>query len=96
MMGNKQLFAYVVLCLVAMTTALPSPHEGFVDTPTLRDVGILYSEANFKGDNTFVYEIKAESECLPLYVHPLPHANCNVKPDPGCIQAFVQCRAFNG
>jgi hypothetical protein len=73
-MGIKQLFAFVVLCLIALTMALPSPHEGFVDTQTLRDVGILYSEANFKGENTLVYEIKNTPECLPLCVHPLPHA----------------------
>lgn len=67
-MAINQLFIFVVLCLVALTTAIASPHEGFVDTPTLRDVGILYSEENFKGENTFVYEIKTTPECLPLYI----------------------------
>jgi hypothetical protein len=77
-MGIKQLFALVVLCLVAVTMALPSPHDGFVDTPTIRDVGMLYSEADFKGENTFVYEIKAEPGYLPLYVDPLCICGCSL------------------
>ncbi|KAF2826501.1 hypothetical protein CC86DRAFT_292865 [Ophiobolus disseminans] len=53
-----------VLSFACMITALPGPHIGMVENNDLRDVGVVYSKANYQGTTKFVFELKNKSDCL--------------------------------
>lgn len=61
-----QAILLTIFGLLGLGAARPQPHQGMVDTATLRDVGVIYGKPNFQGRNKFIFEIKAAPECLPL------------------------------
>ncbi|KAH7411770.1 hypothetical protein DE146DRAFT_771372 [Phaeosphaeria sp. MPI-PUGE-AT-0046c] len=65
-MKNVQCLFLAILGLLGLSIALPQPHTGMVDTATIRDVGLIYGETDFKGPGKLVFEIKAGPKCLPL------------------------------
>jgi hypothetical protein len=66
MAALKNLLIMVILAILGLVAATPSPHVGMVDTAQLRDVGVVYTEPNFRGERTFIYEVKDSPQCLNL------------------------------
>ena len=62
-MHFQQVFSAILLFFVALIAA----HKGMVDDDKHRDVGIAFTEPNFQGGHKTIFEVKGESECLPLY-----------------------------
>ncbi|PVH98041.1 hypothetical protein DM02DRAFT_481228, partial [Periconia macrospinosa] len=50
--------------LGGLATALP--HESIINTPALRDVGIIYTEPNYQGQSNFLLENRKDAGCYPL------------------------------
>jgi hypothetical protein len=65
-MSPKLLLAFVVCFVISLVLAVPKPHIGMVDTAELRDVGVIYTKANYEGERKFIYHVKTKPECLPL------------------------------
>jgi hypothetical protein len=58
---NFALFALFILFFIAgVAMALPQLHAGMIDNDSIRDVGVLYSKPNFKGNSKFVFELKTK------------------------------------
>jgi hypothetical protein len=62
-----------VLLFGLITLVLALPHTGMINTDHVRDVGVVFSEAYYKGNSTFLLQAKAEPSCVPLYVPGLNH-----------------------
>ncbi|KAJ4289821.1 hypothetical protein N0V90_011152 [Kalmusia sp. IMI 367209] len=45
------------------------PHVGMLDTPTVRDVGLIFTERDYKGDSTFLIETRDKATCIPINVN---------------------------
>ena len=64
---------FTLLCLLGTSLVASRPHDGMVNNDYIRDVGVVYSESQIKGDRTFLLAVKAKPECIPLYGL-VPHA----------------------
>jgi hypothetical protein len=86
MMSPKLLLAFMVFFVVSLVGAIPKPHVGMVDTADLRDVGVIYTKANYEGEPKFIYHIKAKPECMALYALHLSdwHAFTNAQQGSRC------------
>lgn len=70
-MVSLRLSILLTLLFVMFAAAVPEPHRGMIDNDDIRDVGVVYTAANFTGTRKFIFETKRELKCLPLYVTPL-------------------------
>ena len=60
----------LLLIVVGMAFAAPSPHIGMINNDDVRDVGAVYSQAEFSSAPTFLLMDKQSPRCIPLYVIP--------------------------
>ena len=65
-MQFQQVISAVFVCLFALVAA----HKGMIDDDIHRDVGLTFAQTDFQGEYKTIFEVKGESECLPLYVSP--------------------------
>lgn len=63
-------FQQVLLAILPCIVTLVGAHKGMIDDDKHRDVGIAFNKPNFEGEHKAIFEVKGESECLPLYVIP--------------------------
>jgi hypothetical protein len=66
MIALKKLLIVVILAILDLVAAIPSSHVSMVDTAELRDVGVIYTEPNFRGGRTFICKVKDSPQCLTL------------------------------
>jgi hypothetical protein len=57
---------FSTLAAVAVTTA----HDGMVDLPGYKDVGVIFAEGDFQGETRYLIEAKDKNQCLPLALDP--------------------------
>lgn len=58
----------LLLIVVGMAFAAPSPHVGMINNDDVRDVGAVYSQADFSSAPTFLLMDKQSPRCIPRYV----------------------------
>ncbi|KAI4946583.1 hypothetical protein J4E91_007272 [Alternaria rosae] len=56
----------LLLIVVGMAFAAPSPHIGMINNDDVRDVGAVYSQADFSSAPTFLLMDKQSPRCIPL------------------------------
>ena len=54
--------------LAAVT--ITSAHDGMVDLPGYKDVGVIFAEGDFEGQTRYLIEAKDKNRCLPLALGP--------------------------
>lgn len=59
---------FVVFYLIGLvfTSPAPAPHKGMIDNAERRDVGVAWSNPEYKGNSKFIFEEKNASACEPL------------------------------
>ncbi|KAF2443781.1 hypothetical protein P171DRAFT_486502 [Karstenula rhodostoma CBS 690.94] len=57
---------FLVTFFVASVVGLP--HVGMIDTPLIRDVGLIFDDKFYKGNSTFIFEVREKPVCIPLNV----------------------------
>lgn len=56
------------LIVIGTAFAAPSPHIGMINNDDVRDIGAVYSQAEFSSAPTFLLMDKQSPRCFPLYV----------------------------
>ncbi|CAI6333987.1 unnamed protein product [Periconia digitata] len=59
---------YLIMALIVAFVAavMGIPHKAIIDTPSIRDVGLAYTEANYQGISLFLLENREDTSCYPL------------------------------
>ena len=56
----------LALYLIGMALAVPRPHNGMIDTPSICDAGVIFSSPNYASKGTFLLMDKQTPRCMPL------------------------------
>ncbi|KAJ4347831.1 uncharacterized protein N0V89_009201 [Didymosphaeria variabile] len=64
----------MLLISLFFATVMGLPHVGMLDTPDVRDVGLIFDDLNYTGNSTFIIEVKNNPTCLPINVDANSHA----------------------
>ncbi|KNG50366.1 hypothetical protein DDE82_005924 [Stemphylium lycopersici] len=59
-------FILLAFSLIGMAIAIPRPHNGMVNTPSVRDVGVTFSSPNYASEGTFLLMDKQTPRCMPF------------------------------
>ncbi|KAK7182905.1 hypothetical protein DPSP01_009671 [Paraphaeosphaeria sporulosa] len=51
-----------------VASVLGLPHVAMIDTPAIRDVGLIFDDRYYKGNSTFIFELRDKPTCIPINV----------------------------